>query len=724
MAKTPIQALITRPEEDAATLADALRQRGVEVSIEPLLSIRTLPGVAIDLEGVQALLFTSSNGVRAFAELSQRRDLPCFTVGDATAAAARSAGFAQVESAGGDVRDLARLATEKLQPAGGLLFHAAGSAVAGDLAAAIEGAGFGLRRAVLYEAKPAERLADETLRRLTDGAIDWVLFFSPRTAQTFVKLIEAAPVAERLRLAGGIARTEALCLSPAVADAVQKLAWRSVLSALRPDLPGMLQLVDATLAESAPAPVKAPSPTLPVTPPVLPTPPQAPVAPPPPQVLPPQVPPQGGLGVAATGAVAAVVALVVALVVVLSQDLWHASPSRPGPADAALTQRLDAVDRNLAETGSAIATLRQQLGERPAATAAAPLPPEIVGLPERVGALQQQVEKLAAQPPATSPPGPAAAELPAAIAALPERVGALQQQIEKLAAQPAATPAPAATELPAAIAALPDRLAALDQKLQELAANPAGQAALDKLQQEGASLRSDLAAAQSELASLKAVADKLPALDQAIAGLRRQADERGGLLLAIGQLATALDQSRPFAPQLAVLRRLAAGQPAVAAALGPSLDALAPSAEHGIATLADLKASFPAMAAAVVARANGSPNQGSLGARLLGRVEQLVTVRPVGGEVAGDDPPARLARAEAKLEKDDLAGAIAEVGAITGAAAAPAADWLAAARARLAAQQAIQQLQAAAVAVPAAPPAATQPRRRRRRRRATRRQGG
>src|SRR5262249_38621922 len=237
MAKARIQGLSRRPEEDGGTLADALRQRGVEVSIEPLLSIRTLPGVAIDLEGVQALLFTSSNGVRAFAELSQRRELPCFTVGDATAAAARSAGFAQVESAGGDVRDLARLVSEKLQPAGGLLFHAAASAVAGALAAAGGAAGFGLRRAVLYEAKPAERLADETLRRLADGAIDWVLFFSPRTAQTFVKLIEAAPVADRLRLAGGIAPTQALCLSPAVAGALQRLSLRGVRSALRPHRP-------------------------------------------------------------------------------------------------------------------------------------------------------------------------------------------------------------------------------------------------------------------------------------------------------------------------------------------------------------------------------------------------------------------------------------------------------------------------------------------------------
>ena len=69
------------------------------------------------------MLFTSSNGVRAFAELSPRRDLPAFAVGDATAAAALAAGFTQFKSAGGDVRDLARLVASSLKPADGLLFH-------------------------------------------------------------------------------------------------------------------------------------------------------------------------------------------------------------------------------------------------------------------------------------------------------------------------------------------------------------------------------------------------------------------------------------------------------------------------------------------------------------------------------------------------------------------------------------------------------------------------
>ena len=80
-----MRALITRPQEDAADLAAALHARGIEPLVEPLLQIKPVPGASIDLDQVQALLFTSANGVRAFAALSDRRDLPAFTVGEKSA---------------------------------------------------------------------------------------------------------------------------------------------------------------------------------------------------------------------------------------------------------------------------------------------------------------------------------------------------------------------------------------------------------------------------------------------------------------------------------------------------------------------------------------------------------------------------------------------------------------------------------------------------------------
>src|SRR4029434_1828997 len=99
--------LITRPIEDARPLADALEERGIEVLIEPLLEIRHLEDAEIDLDGVQTLLFTSANGVRAFAALSPRRDLKAFTVGDGSAEAARQAGFSNGASAHDAVAALA-----------------------------------------------------------------------------------------------------------------------------------------------------------------------------------------------------------------------------------------------------------------------------------------------------------------------------------------------------------------------------------------------------------------------------------------------------------------------------------------------------------------------------------------------------------------------------------------------------------------------------------------
>ncbi|HCX66358.1 MAG TPA: uroporphyrinogen III synthase HEM4, partial [Rhodobiaceae bacterium] len=54
--------LVTRPEEDSASLADALVALGHEVVMAPLLTIRFLDDVFLPGDRWQALLFTSANG--------------------------------------------------------------------------------------------------------------------------------------------------------------------------------------------------------------------------------------------------------------------------------------------------------------------------------------------------------------------------------------------------------------------------------------------------------------------------------------------------------------------------------------------------------------------------------------------------------------------------------------------------------------------------------------
>jgi uroporphyrinogen-III synthase len=232
-----MRVLITRPREDAEAVSKLLRAQGVDSLVAPLMTIRVLPSAALDLAGVQALMVTSANGVRAFARLSTARGLPVFAIGDATARAARDAGFDRVESAGGAVEDLARLVRARLEPARGALLHAAGADVAGDLAGALADAGFTIRRVALYRAAKARRLPVAAARALAQGALDAVLFFSPRSAATFVSLASKAGIEPAL------ARLDALCLSEAVADVARQVAWRAVAVAAQPDQPALLQLV-------------------------------------------------------------------------------------------------------------------------------------------------------------------------------------------------------------------------------------------------------------------------------------------------------------------------------------------------------------------------------------------------------------------------------------------------------------------------------------------------
>jgi uroporphyrinogen-III synthase len=234
--------LVTRPREDSERLAQRLEAKGHEVLIEPLFTIEPSLDAPLDLDRVQALLMTSANGVRAFALRSQRRDLRVFAVGEATAEAARAVGFEAVESAAGDVADLARLVRDRARPEGGALLHAAGSVVAGDLAGALEAAGFEVRRAVLYRAEPVPALSDAAMAALRDGRVDVVMFFSPRTARTFVSLARAAGVEAA---AGHMA---VLGLSPAVIDAAGEIAWAVREAAAEPNEAALLAAVDRLAA--------------------------------------------------------------------------------------------------------------------------------------------------------------------------------------------------------------------------------------------------------------------------------------------------------------------------------------------------------------------------------------------------------------------------------------------------------------------------------------------
>ena len=185
--------------------------------VSPLLAIRLIPQAAPDLTGVAALAFTSANGVAALAALTPERTRPVFTVGDATAEAARAAGFTLVQSAGGDLDRLAALLIAQGPGVGPLLVPGA-LEPAGDLPALLRGRVEAVALAV-YEA--VETKAE------TPDAFDAILIHSARASRVLAGF-------------GPFVGQTAVALSSAVAAALGDRSGLEIRLARTPDETALL----------------------------------------------------------------------------------------------------------------------------------------------------------------------------------------------------------------------------------------------------------------------------------------------------------------------------------------------------------------------------------------------------------------------------------------------------------------------------------------------------
>lgn len=229
--------LVTRPEEDAASFAALLRAHGHEPVLAPLMHMRLRTGENLTLNGVQAVLATSANGVRALARRTARRDIAVFAVGMQTAEAARNAGFEPVHNADGDAASLVAFVASHAKPERGALFHAAGAETAGRVREELEAKGFIVRSDVLYEMVAPGSLPDAAANALRADRLDGVVLFSPRSAAIFKTLVAAAGLAAQCR------RLEALCISVATAAALEGIEFRHIAVAAHPNQDGMLALL-------------------------------------------------------------------------------------------------------------------------------------------------------------------------------------------------------------------------------------------------------------------------------------------------------------------------------------------------------------------------------------------------------------------------------------------------------------------------------------------------
>jgi uroporphyrinogen-III synthase len=234
---------VFRPQSDAQRSAQAIRARGHEPVLAPLFTLARLPDAAPEGD-FAAIVLTSGNAVPALTEgPAAWRELPVFSVGARTAEAARAAGFGDARSAGGDRHDLAELIGSNM-PAGARLLLIVGRDRHEDLPEVLTKAGFSVDIWTAYAAEAVATLPKEAAKAIVDGQVDAALHYSPRGAETFVRLTNAVHLGDEAMALTHVA------LSAEVAAPLIAAGADTVLVAEHPEEAALLAALDQVSARN------------------------------------------------------------------------------------------------------------------------------------------------------------------------------------------------------------------------------------------------------------------------------------------------------------------------------------------------------------------------------------------------------------------------------------------------------------------------------------------
>ena len=195
--------LVTRPAEQAIEFAASLKNSGAEPILFPTITIAS----AIDwlecdkalehLDFWNALLFTSTNGVRFFVEhvqaefphlMTALQKCPTFAIGEKTAAKAEAYGLSALHF--DETRNTKQLADELAQRVKGNILFPCGNRTGDTLKKQLEPTGVFVKPVVVYQtlaSRPDN--TDTVVSDFKNERIDAVTFFSPSSIKHFLDLV-------------------------------------------------------------------------------------------------------------------------------------------------------------------------------------------------------------------------------------------------------------------------------------------------------------------------------------------------------------------------------------------------------------------------------------------------------------------------------------------------------------------------------------------------------
>jgi uroporphyrinogen-III synthase len=200
-----------------------------------MFNIVPISNEKIKIKNHDALIVTSKNALYSLEISAQDIDKtkPLFTVGSETARLAKTLGYSSVFDAKGDVNKLEDLIQRPQFKDITNMIYLRGQTISRPLSISEKQ----ISEHIVYQAKPVATFSDELLSALDNSKLDAVLFFSLRTADTFLNLINKYERTHTLR------QISALCISNKLLSCIDESQWHDVRIAKSPNKDCMLMLL-------------------------------------------------------------------------------------------------------------------------------------------------------------------------------------------------------------------------------------------------------------------------------------------------------------------------------------------------------------------------------------------------------------------------------------------------------------------------------------------------
>lgn len=178
--------IVTRTSPGVYKTVTKLKEVGVKPIASSLLTVKFAEAAEIPIDPA-VTIFTSENGVRSYAQLTDRRDSRVYCIGAATQAVAEELGWTVLASSQGGANEFLGLLEKNIDPSEGLVLHPTNTRTAYGITEMLQDRGYTVQMVDCYTTERKRKLSKKAADALqSDDCV--VMFYSTEAVLAFLDI--------------------------------------------------------------------------------------------------------------------------------------------------------------------------------------------------------------------------------------------------------------------------------------------------------------------------------------------------------------------------------------------------------------------------------------------------------------------------------------------------------------------------------------------------------